>query len=70
MVGDGNLDSNVVVARMTGGVEWGRPLSTGWTGTLGINWQRARCLDDKGRPLLQVIVVPSFEPGKSERSSN
>lgn len=46
-------DGNVVVARMIGGVEYGRPLATGWSGTLGVNWQRAKCLDDKGAAVTQ-----------------
>jgi hypothetical protein len=37
-----------------GGVEYGRPLATGWTGTLGVNWQRARCQDEHGKALTQA----------------
>jgi outer membrane protein insertion porin family len=47
-------EGNVVVARLMGGVEYGRPLATGWTGTLGINWQRAKCLDEHGNCITQV----------------
>lgn len=46
--GDG---SAVIVARLTGGVEYSRPLAVGWTGTLGAAWQRARCVDEHGRGL-------------------
>ena len=46
--GDG---AAVVVARLTGGVEYARPLAVGWTGTLGAAWQRARCVDEHGRAL-------------------
>jgi outer membrane protein insertion porin family len=46
--GDG---SSVVIARLTGGVEFSRPLAVGWTGTLGASWQRARCTDEHGRGL-------------------
>ena len=35
----------------TGGVEYSRPLSVGWTGTLGFGWQRASAVDEKGRTL-------------------
>lgn len=41
-------DGTVVVARMIGGVEYGRPLATGWSGNLGVSCQRARCLDEHG----------------------
>ena len=34
-----------------GGVEYSRPLSVGWTGTLGFGWQRASAVDEKGRTL-------------------
>ena len=47
-------DGNVVVARLMGGVEYGRPLATGWTGTLGVNWQRAKCLNEHGNCITQV----------------
>ena len=47
-------DGNVVVARLMGGVEYGRPLATGWTGTLGVNWQRAKCLNEHGSCITQV----------------
>ena len=39
-----------MVGRVTGGVEYSRPLSTGWSGSLGLNWQRSGCMDDKGVP--------------------
>lgn len=37
--------------RTQGGVEYSRPLSVGWTGTLGLGWQRASAVDEKGRTL-------------------
>lgn len=43
-------EGNVMVGRITGGVEYSRPLSTGWSGSLGLNWQRSGCTDDKGVP--------------------
>ena len=43
-----------MVARLVGGVEYGRPLATGWTGTLGVNWQRAKCLNEHGSCITQV----------------
>ena len=50
-------DGNVVVARLMGGVEYGRPLATGWTGTLGVNWQRAKCLNEHGNCITQVRLL-------------
>ncbi len=62
-------DGNVVVARLMGGVEYGRPLATGWTGTLGVNWQRAKCLNEHGSCITQVKApsqskdfLPSWDP--------
>ncbi len=52
--GSGGDAGSLVVARLMGGVEYGRPLATGWTGTLGVNWQRAKCLDEHGKALMQV----------------
>jgi outer membrane protein insertion porin family len=49
-------EGSVVVARLMGGVEYGRPLATGWTGTLGVNWQRAKCLDEHGSCITQVRI--------------
>jgi outer membrane protein insertion porin family len=43
--------ASVVIARLTGGVEFSRPLAVGWTGTLGASWQRGRCTDEHGRGL-------------------
>lgn len=48
-------DGNVVVARMIGGVEYGRPLATGWSGNLGVNLQRACCLNEHGVALTQDV---------------
>ncbi len=47
-------DSSVVVARLMGGVEYGRPLATGWSGTLGVNWLRTKCLDEHGNTVMQA----------------
>ncbi|DBB13937.1 TPA: hypothetical protein ACH3X3_000916 [Trebouxia sp. C0006] len=44
-------EGNVKVARLMGAVEYGRPLAQGWNGTLGINFQRANCLDDHNQPM-------------------
>ena len=51
-------EGNVIVARTTGGVEYGRPLATGWTGTAGLNWQRSKCLDDHGRVITEASRAP------------
>lgn len=50
----GSGDGNVILAKTTGGVEYGRPLATGWTGTAGLNWQRSKCMDDQGRAITEV----------------
>ena len=47
-------EGNVKVARLMGAVEYGRPLAQGWNGTLGINFQRANCLDDHNQPMTKV----------------
>lgn len=52
--GDQAGDGNVIIARTTGGVEYGRPLAVGWTGNAGLNWQRSKCIDDHGRVLTEV----------------
>lgn len=45
----------MVLGRLISGVEFRRPLSsTGWSGTVGLNWQRTNCMDEHGRPLVQV----------------
>ena len=51
---DGGTEGNVIVGRLMGGVEYGRPLATGWTGTLGVNYQRAKCLDEHGNARTRV----------------
>jgi outer membrane protein insertion porin family len=43
--------ANVFVSRMIGGVEYGRPLGTGWQGSLGLSWQRAKVVDEHNRKL-------------------
>jgi outer membrane protein insertion porin family len=43
----------IYVNRIVSGVEYGRPLGMGWQGSLGVNWQQAKCVDDHNRPLLQ-----------------
>lgn len=47
-------DGNVITARTTGGVEYGRPLATGWTGTAGLNWQQTHSQDDQGKVITEV----------------
>lgn len=41
------------VARTTASVEYGRPLGSGWQGSLGLSWQRSRCVDERNNPLMQ-----------------
>ncbi|BDA46032.1 Outer envelope protein 80, chloroplastic [Coccomyxa sp. Obi] len=61
-------EGSVVVARLMGGVEYGRPLATGWTGTLGVNWQRAKCLDEHGNCITQDAYGSplTFSGGRSD----
>ncbi len=47
-------EGNVKVARLMGAVEYGRPLAQHWNGTLGVNFQRANCLDDHNQPMTKV----------------
>ena len=49
--GGGDGGAGIVVARLTGGVEYTRPLGPSWTGTAGLAWQRSRCVDEAGKPL-------------------
>lgn len=44
---------NVVLSRLVAGLEMRRPLASNWTGTAGLNWQRTKCMDEKGQPLQQ-----------------
>ena len=45
----------VFVSRMLGSIEYGRPLGIGWQGSLGLNWQRASCLNDINQPILHDV---------------
>ena len=47
-------EGNVMVGRLLGAMEYGRPLNSHWTGTAGINFQKAHCTDDHGRSLIKV----------------
>lgn len=51
-------EGNVKVGRLMGAVEYGRPLAQHWNGTLGVNFQRANCLDDHNQPLTKVALQP------------
>ena len=44
--GAGTGAGGVYVSRMVCGVEYGRPLGTGWQGSLGLRWQQAKCVDE------------------------
>ncbi|KAA6428034.1 MAG: Outer envelope of 80 kDa isoform 2, partial [Trebouxia sp. A1-2] len=54
-------EGNVKVARLMGAVEYGRPLAQGWNGTLGINFQRANCLDDHSQPMTKNYAYLNLE---------
>lgn len=43
------------VSRMLSSIEYGRPLGVGWQGSLGLNIQRATCVDDQNNPILHDI---------------
>ncbi|PNW78727.1 hypothetical protein CHLRE_09g388097v5 [Chlamydomonas reinhardtii] len=47
----GGAGGGVLLGRLQGGVEWQRPLSSGWSGTLAASCQRTRCMDERGRPI-------------------
>ncbi|KAK9865202.1 hypothetical protein WJX84_001035 [Apatococcus fuscideae] len=61
-------DSNVVTSRQIAGVEWGRPLAIGWSGHLGINYQRAKCINERGKTLLKDMYDQplTFSRGPSD----
>lgn len=48
-------EGGLVVGRLSGGVEYQRPLATGWSGTAGLNWQRAKCIDERGNAQTQDV---------------
>ena len=48
---DPSPEGGVNVGRLLGGIEYARPLATGWNGTTGIQWQRSRVLDEHGTTL-------------------
>lgn len=50
---DSSSGGNVSVGRLMAGVEYGRPLSTCWSGVAGITWQKTSCSDEHGRTILQ-----------------
>ena len=47
-------EGNVKVSRLMGAIEYGRPLAQHWNGTLGVNFQRANCLDDHNQPMTKA----------------
>ena len=42
----------VQLGRLVAGAEWRRPLAADWSGSVGLSWQRNRCMDDRGAPLV------------------
>jgi hypothetical protein len=42
--------------------------AAGWAGTLGVNWQRAKCLDEHGRVLQRDVYGSplTFKGGDSD----
>ena len=47
-------EGSIITSRQMAGVEWGRPLAIGWSGHMGINYQRAKCINERGKTLLKV----------------
>lgn len=43
----------VLIGRLMGGVEYTRPLAPRWMGGLRVDWQRTRCMDAKGQPIMR-----------------
>ena len=50
-------EGNVITSRQMAGVEWGRPLAIGWSGHMGVNYQRAKCINERGKTLLKVCSL-------------
>ncbi|KAL4449506.1 hypothetical protein ABPG77_007150 [Micractinium sp. CCAP 211/92] len=53
--GAGTGSDVVFVSRKLASMEYGRPLTPNWQGTLGLSWQQARCVDEHGNPLGEDI---------------
>ncbi|KAF5835670.1 surface antigen-domain-containing protein [Dunaliella salina] len=67
----GNLD--LVIGRLFAGVEFQRPLSAGWAGTLGVSGQRTTCLGEHGHHIsldrFQVPLTCSVNPDDDSQLS-
>ena len=57
-------EGNVKVNRLMAAIEYGRPLSQHWNGTLGVNFQRANCLDDHNQPMTKVVTTAHSLDGR------
>ncbi|GIL91181.1 hypothetical protein Vretimale_18825 [Volvox reticuliferus] len=51
----GPSGGGVLLGRLQGGVEWQRPLSERWSGSLSGSCQRTRCMDERGQPIAHDI---------------
>ncbi|GLC64066.1 hypothetical protein PLESTF_000114600 [Pleodorina starrii] len=47
----GAAGGGVLLGRLQGGVEWQRPISERWSGSLAASCQRTRCMDERGVPI-------------------
>ena len=56
-------EGNVKVNRLMAAIEYGRPLAQHWNGTLGVNFQRANCLDDHNQPMTKVMLTVAVAAG-------
>ncbi|EPS74019.1 hypothetical protein M569_00719 [Genlisea aurea] len=51
--GNESSGSNLTIGRITGGVEFSRPLRPKWNGTAGLIFQRAGAQDESGNPIIK-----------------
>jgi outer membrane protein insertion porin family len=65
--GQGQGGDGVFVSRTVSSIEYGRPLGTGWQGSLGLSWQRAKCVDEAGRELMQDVYGGPLMVNRSGR---
>ncbi|KAK7261551.1 hypothetical protein RIF29_27865 [Crotalaria pallida] len=51
--GNEDGESNLTIGRMTGGIEFSRPIRPKWSGTAGLVFQHAGVRNDKGNPIIK-----------------
>ncbi|KAF6264536.1 surface antigen-domain-containing protein [Scenedesmus sp. NREL 46B-D3] len=66
---DARGTDGVTLGRLVAGTEWRRPLAANWSGIAGLTWQRSRCMDSHGQPLLSdAYGAPLTFSGKASDS--